>query len=1097
MHCKYLLYLNRMIRKLVLYGIIMFAISPGMAYGQVQVVTGKVISSEDGQGLPGTNVLIKGTASGTVTDAGGTFSIEVSSPDAVLVFSSIGYTPQEVTVGGRTSIEITLQSDVTQLSEIVVVGYGTVKKSDVTGSLVSVSAEQLQSVPVQSISQALQGRAAGVDVSMSNFRPGENPTIRIRGNRSLKATNNPLYVVDGIPLAEGAGINDFNPSDIQSIEVLKDASATAIYGSRGANGVILVTTKRGKAGRARISYDGYAGASSLLAPIDMLSGAEHAELRREANRNNNGKTYVQPWADPNADYAIFGSDPYMWRTVAAGYTWVDETNRIPAMRPITEAERAAYRAYYEQDLLRYPAGSSANNAIVAKLIDPDAVTQIPVYDPSKVQTTDWAKHVLRTGIKQSHQFSVSGGTDDILLKLAAGYYNEKGVQKNQGYKRYNLSLSMDYRASKVVRFGASFNGSIAEQNYGGGTDLYARAISQLPIAVPYDDQGSLILQPGGDALIFNPVLDVTNAIDDRSIQRVFGSFYGEITIAKGLRYRMNFGPDFRNNRRGRYFSGLTTERNNGSSQAFYDTDQRFNYVLENLVFYDKEFAGGTQILGVTLLQSIQDERFESSNLQVSQIPIGDTEFYNIGTSIADSPDAYGTNLTQRKLMSWMGRVNYTINNKYLLTATGRFDGSSVLAPGNKWDFFPSFAAAWKVHEESFISELGLFDELKLRAGYGKTGNSAVNPYSTWGSLIKTRALIGGAAAYGFRPDQLPNPALKWENTAQIDIGLDFGLFNGRISGSADVYKQNTSDLIMDRQLPTAGGFDVIQENIGKTSNKGVELSLSTINLDLSNGFKWTTDIIFAKNKEEIVELYGGKNDDIGNRWFIGEPLNVYYDWLPIGVWQTSEADAAKVYNRIPGQGKILDLDEDNDIDAADRMLRGNTVPKWTGSFVSTFSFKRFELSAFFYARYGFTIASAAYRPSLAGRYPENALIDYWTPVNPTNAYPRPNTNQERIDYPESYLYQDGTFVKLRQLSLSYTFANELASRLKMTNLNVYVTAYNPILWTEFKAGDPEFVPLPIGSINPVTNARVNTINDQLVGNNISEKSFVVGVRVGF
>lgn len=1088
MYCKFLRSFWRF-RGLLLYGIVLQVLCAGVAYGQ-HVVTGKVTSSEDGLAMPGANIIIKGTVTGTVSDAFGNYKIDVPSSESVLVFSSIGYMTQEAVVGGRAVIDVAMRLDVTQLSEVVVVGYGTVKKSDVTGSLSSVTAEQLQSVPVQSVSQALQGRAAGVDVSMSNFRPGENPTIRIRGNRSLKATNNPLYVVDGIPLAEGSGINDFNPSDIKSIEILKDASATAIYGSRGANGVILVSTKRGVPGKAKITYDGYVGVSKPLTPIEMFNGGQFAELRREANRNNNNKSYVQPWADPNADYAIFSADPNMWEAVAAGYEWVDKDARIPVMRNITEEERAIYQAYYDQDIIRYQ-GLSNQAAVYAKLIDPATITQVPVYHHDRVPTTDWPDYVMRTGVKTNHQFSVSGGNEDLLVKFAGGYYNELGIQKNQDFTRYNISLSLDYKFNKNIRFGGALNGSVADQAFGGGTDIYTRAIGQLPIARPYDNEGGLIVRPGSDALIFNPIFDVENALDDRKINRVFGSFYGEVQLMEGLKYRVNFGPDLRQNTRGRYFSSLTTERNLGNSTAYYDTDQRFTYVMENLLYYDKTF--GQQTLGVTLLQSVQSEHFESSSLQASNIPIDASEYYNIGLSIADAPDAYGTNLTVRKLMSYMGRVNYTIANKYLLTATGRFDGSSVLAPGNKWDFFPSFALAWKTHEEEFISGLNLFDELKVRVGYGKTGNSAVNPYSTWGSLAKTRALLGTTAAYGFRPEFLANPDLKWENTAQWDVGLDFGILGGRISGTVDLYIQNTTNLIMDRALPTVSGFGLIQENIGATRNKGIELSLSSVNIDNKEGFKWSTDVIFAKNNEEIVELFGGKVDDVGNRWFIGEPLSVFYDLKPVGVWQSNEREAALQYRTIPGRGKFYDKDNNLSINADDRVIRGSAVPQWTGSLINTVSYKRFELSAFLYARYGYTIASGYYRPALAGRYTEPAVIDYWTPANPTNAYPRPNTNQERLENPESYLYQDGSFLKLRQVTLNYNFSSELASKLKMTSLNVYVTAYNPKLWTNFRAGDPEFA---TPSVNETTGARL-AINNQLVGNNQSEKSLVIGVRVGF
>ncbi|MDJ1501478.1 TonB-dependent receptor [Xanthocytophaga agilis] len=1045
------------------------------------------ITSDEGEALPGVSVSLKGTQVGTTSNAEGRYSLIAPDANGILVFSFIGYTTEEVAVGGRSVVDVKLIPDIESLSEVVVVGYGTVKKSDVTGALSSVSAKQLEAVPVQNLSQALQGRAAGVDVAAGSFRPGDAPTIRIRGNRSLKATNNPLYVVDGIPLAEGSGINDFNPSDIESVEVLKDASATAIYGSRGANGVILVTTKKGKQGKAKVVYDGYIGFSKPLAQIDMMTGSQYAEMKREAYRNNSTKGYIAPYADPAGDYTLFQQDPNMWSSIAQAYDWVDEENRVPVMRPVTEEERATFQQYYQQDLIRY----AGNAAVLGKLVDPSTITEIPSYHPERVRNTDWASLVLRTGIKQNHALNISGGSENLTVKFSGGYYKEDGIQKNQGYTRYSAGLGLDYKATNFLRIGGTMMANLAEQQYGGGSSLYTRAIGQVPLAIPYDANGNLIRQPGADPLLFNPLFDIPNAIDNRRITRLFGSFYADITLAKGLRFRMNFGPDFRHNRRGRYFGSLTTERNQGTSQAFYDQDQRFTYVLENLLFYDKQINDKHSI-SITLLQSVQNERSEASAIQVSDLPYDAQWFYNVGSSNAASPDAYSSNLTLRRLMSWMGRINYTLMNKYLLTVTGRYDGASTLAVGNKWHLFPSFAFAWKAHEESFLKNITILDELKLRIGYGRTGNSAVSPYSTLGALAKTRYVWGNSAAWGYRPDLIANPALKWEGTAQIDAGIDFSLWNSRVSGSVDFYRANTSDLIMDRQIPTASGFALIQENVGATRNTGVEVSLSTVNIQTASGFKWSTDYIFTKNKEEIVSLYGGKNDDIGNRWFIGQPVTVFYDWKPIGVWQSNEVDAAKEYGRIPGQGKIEDTNGDKKINSDDRQIIGNTVPKWTGSLVNHFSYKGFDLSVFLYARYGQMVASGYYRPALAGRYPEPAFINYWTPNNPSNEFPRPNQDQERIDYPESYLYRDGSFLKVRQATLSYNFPANLISRFKIENLNVYVTAYNPFLFTKYKGGDPEFS-------TPATDSNGNRlgINDQLSGNTLSEKSIIFGIRLGF
>ncbi len=1078
-----------------------------------RVVSGRVTSADDGAGFPGVNILVKGTAHGTVTDAEGKFSLDVDGAEAILVFSSIGYKTIEVTVGNQSVINLTMQPDVTSLQEVVVVGYGSVKKSDVTGALASVSGDQLRQIPVQSISQALQGRAAGVDIAQSSFRPGDNPTIRIRGNRSLIGGNDPLIVLDGIPLPEGSSINDFNPNDVESIEVLKDASSTSIYGSRGANGVIIVTTKKGKAGKGKITYDTYVGMSQPLVKIDMYNGGQWAEFRREAYRNNAGLTYGMPWANVADDYPLFSpQDIELWNSVADGYTWVDKANRIPATRVPTNDERAGYEQYYQQMLVRYPVGplrtaavNSKINALRTALDDPNL--QIPIYDPTAVRNTNWGDLVLRNGLKQSHQISISGGADKLTVYFSGGYYGDKGIQLAQGFKRFNAKVGLDYKVNDRIKIGASITGNSSNQDY--GSPLYFRAIGQIPLALPYTPEGNVILQPGGDALLFSPLNEIKSYIDNRRTNRFFGSFYSEVNIIDGLKYRINFGADFKHFRRGQYQGGLTSDRRGGTSWADYNQSQNYTYVAENLLFYDKTI-NNIHNINVTALYSIQEDRFEASDVNVANLPYESQLFYNLGSTNATGPDAFSSDFSRKAFISYMGRINYSLMDRYLVTLTGRRDGLSPLAQGNKWSFFPSASVAWKIHQEPFMRSLELFDELKLRVGYGTVGNAGVMPYLAPGRLQKTPYVWGETAAWGFVPQFVPNPKLKWESTQSLNVGLDFGIFQGRITGTLELYKQNTHDLMMYRNLPTASGISSILENVGAVSNKGIEVSLTSTNLDLPNGLKWKTTVVFSKNVEAITELYGGTNDDLGNRWFIGQPVTTYYDWEPIGVWQTNEKDEAAKYGRIPGQGKIKDqltVDTNGDgvkdspdgvINAQDMVIRGNNVPKWTGSIQNTVSYKNFELSFLFYTRRGQTIASGYYRPALAGRYPEPALVDYWTPTHPTNMYPRPTADQERIDYPNAYLYQDGSFVKLRNITLGYTLPKAWLSRAKIESLRVYATAYNPFLWTKFKAGDPEFyasstrVPSGQTLAQPITN-----IDDQLIGNNLSEKSFVFGLTVGF
>ena len=1081
--------------------------SPGMLQ---KVVKGRVISGDDGNGFPGVNVLVKGTSIGTVTDVDGNYTIDVPSNESVLVFSSIGYRTTEVAVGDQTTLDLTMEVDVTSLSEVVVVGYGTVKKSDVTGALSSVSSEQLAAVPVQSVSQALQGRAAGVDVAQSSFRPGDNPTIRIRGNRSLIGNNEPLIVLDGIPLPEGSSINDFNPSDVESIEILKDASSSAIYGARAANGVLIVTTKKGKAGKARITYDAYYGVSKPLVEIDMMSGGDFAEIRREAQRNNNALTYYMPWADPNLDFTAFGgTDIEMWNSISDGYEWEDEAARIPKTRPVTAEERENFEAYYDQYALRYPIATRTtavtNQMAKLRALLDNPNLEIPVYNAKKVRTTDWGDLALRTGKKQSHQFSVSGGTENISLFFGAGYYSDQGIQYTQGFERYNAKFGLDYQANKFLKVGGSMTGTMSVQDV--GSPLYFRAIGQLPLAIPYNADGDVILQPGGDALIFSPLNEKTDFKDERRTTRVFGSYYADMKLMEGLRFRINVGTDFRQHRRGQYQGALTSDRRGGTSWSNYEQNQRFTYVLENLVFYDKQINEDHKI-GATALYSIQRDRYEFSGTNVANLPF-ESDWYALGSTNAAGPDAFSTDLNQKTILSYMGRLNYGFKDRYLFTLTGRYDGLSPLAPGKKFGFFPSAAFAWKIHEEPFLNSVNFIDELKFRAGYGEVGNSNVpQPYIVPGGLEKRPYNWGDAtAAWGYIPQYVPNKNMKWERTQSVNIGLDFGVLAGRISGSFEWYNQNTDDLIMWRQLPAASGISQIMQNIGKVNNKGIELSLNTVNVEM-NDFKWSTNIIFSKNTEEIVSLSTGKHDDLGNRWFIGEALTSYYDFEIIGVWQSDEAEEAALFGKIPGQSKVKDqltVDTNNDgkpdakdgiINASDMVVRGNNVPDWTGSIQNTFEYKGIELSFMFYTRQGSTIGSGYYRTSLAGRYTEPSFVDYWTPTNPTNMYPRPNTDQERPEYANAFLYQDGSFVKLRNITVAYTFPQAMISKYKMQNLRVYMTAYNPLLWTEFKGGDPEFYANQTRTLGRYQTAITN-VDDQLISNNLSDKSIVFGLTVGF
>ncbi|MDR6341440.1 TonB-linked SusC/RagA family outer membrane protein [Filimonas zeae] len=1031
-----------------------------------KTVSGK-ITDADGKPVSGATVQVKGTTNMVAASATGEFSLKSVSADAVLIVSVVGFETQEVSVGGQSTITIALKTKPNALEDVVVVGYGTRKKSDVTGAVTQVKAEQIAAVPSQNLAQALQGRAAGVDIAAGNFRPGEAPAIKIRGNRSLLATNDPLYVIDGIP--SNANIADFSPLDIESVDVLKDASATAIYGSRAANGVILITTKRGKAGRFSVNYDTYVSIDNIQRKLDLMDGGEFAELRREAYRTTGTyrRTNSDPtlwYADPRADQALFNGDNNMWRSVAQGYEWVDFANLVPKMRATTAAEQAAW-----------------------------GVAEVPVYDASKVRTFDWQDAALRTGISQSHQIRVAGGTEKLRGSFSGNYLDQEGIQKGQDFKRYSAAATLDFKPNSVISFGASMNISQSIQNY--GPNIYGRAIGGLPIAQPYDTAGNFVFMPGNDVNILNPLRDDNLVFDERRSFRFFGSFYGEIQFMKGLKYRMNFGPDFRQFRRGRFQASASTERQNGTNIAYNDQETRLSYTLENLVFFDKKL-GSNHDLGVTLLQSVQNFRNEGMSISASNLPYDQQKWYALSSTYNGTPDGYGSSYSANKLVSYMARINYTFMSKYLLTLSGRYDGATVLAPGNKGDFFPSFALAWKANEEEFLNKVTWLNELKFRVGYGTVGNSAIGPYQTGGTLDRTIYLWDNTPAYGYAPSLttgIPSPNLSWEKSSTVNVGIDFGIFKRRITGTVEFYNTSTKDLLMRRSLPGATGYTSTLQNIGQTRNRGVEVSISSTNIDnRSNGFRWTTDVTFMKNSEKLVSLINGKTDDIGNNWFINRPQSVFYDFVYEGIWQNNEKDNALMarYNAKgasfkPGDIRIADLNGDSLFDGSNdrRVIGSPSVPKWSGSVTNTFSYKNFDLSIYVYGRVGTTAAYGS--PLLEGRYQEGKKFNYWTPTNPSNEAPRPNRGAAQPLYASSMQYQSGTFFRVRSISLNYNFKKELISKIKANNLSAYVNLVNPFLFTKYDGLDPE-----------VTQQGA-TSGERSQAWGASTKSVVVGIRVGF
>ncbi|MVM31551.1 SusC/RagA family TonB-linked outer membrane protein [Spirosoma sp. HMF4905] len=977
---------------------------------QERIITGKVVSVDDNNALPGVNVAVKGSSRGTTTDADGAYKIAIPNGQAVLVFSSVGFRAEEITVGNKSTVDVRLNSDDKTLNEVVVVGYGTQKKSQLTGAISSVSAKQITEMPITNIGQALQGRVAGVDVAQSGSKPGTTPKILIRGRRSFNASNNPLYVVDGIPLTGdrnelsasrpfdfvSGGYEDFNPNDVASTEILKDATSTAIYGARGANGVVLITTKRGAPkGKTVISYDNYVGFTNALDKIHLYDGAGYAELKRESRRT------VGTYKDANG-------------------------NLVPTGTVDAYADSKLFEAV-ELDGI-------ANN-----------------------RTTDYQSMMIRQGFQQNHSIGVQGGNEKTQFYISGAYFQDKGIIPGLDYTRTSLRVNIDHQINKVLKVGISSNLVYSIRN-GANRNPYGYTLSQNPLAKAFDDNGNMIFSQTSDALLTNPQAELVPGaqVDETKKYRIFNAIYAEANIIDGLKYRVNFGPDFTSQRAGRFEGGLTNDIKGGSPVASSNTQFGFNYVLENILTYNKTF--GLHTLGVTALQSIQRDNFEINSISVKGVPVETQSFYNEGN--ASSVLGVGSGLTQWTINSYMARVNYAYNDKYLLTATIRRDGSSRFGENTKYGNFPGLALAWNMSSEEFLKNVTWLDQLKLRVSYGQTGNQGVSPYQTQGLVSRTPYAWNAVPAYGYRPNTIGNPDLKWETSTTKNVGVDFSFWRGRVAGSLEVYQTNTTNLLLSDYLPTSTGFNAVTRNVGETRNRGIEIGLSTVNINSKSGFKWSTDFTFYKNTEAILSLYNGKIDDTGNRWFIGQPLNSFFDYKKLGIWQTSEADVAKSFGFTPGQVKLQDTDGDGKITANDRVILGNDIPKWQGGITNRFSYKGFDLSFFIFARIGQTIVSKFHQNNLTlqGRY-NQIVVDYWTPNNPTNAFPRPNFNQEFPIYNTSFIYFDGSFVKVRNINFGYTFPASITQKLRLQSLRLFTSIQQPFIFssyrTKYNGIDPE------------------------------------------
>lgn len=932
-----------------------------------QQVSG-IVTDADGMPLPGANIVEKGTTNGVTADFDGKFSIDLSNDSAVLVVSYIGFATKEITVNGQSTFDISLEESAAGLDEVVVVGYGSQKKSQVTGAISSVSSEDIQEVPVVSVDQALQGRAAGVDVIASSNAPGSGATVRIRGINSINANNDPLFVLDGIPIS--GGLSDINPNSIESMEVLKDASATAIYGARGSNGVVLITLKKGEAGKTRITYDGYAGFTKILNKVQVLDG--------------------QGWVD--------------YKAVSRG---TEDLSML--LDPI--------------ELKNYNAGNEV----------------------------DWQDLILRDGLQQNHSIGVSGGNEKTTFSMEAGYFDQKGILFSSDFKRGSFQINLNHKINDKIRLGASTIFSTSKTNETDTGNIVSQAMRISPLGDVRDENGNLRLFPTSEALIGNPLLDIANDINQSFRTRIFSSIYAEVEFLKGLKYRLNFGPDFTFGNEGRFIGSNTTTLQGGTNRASNSKFDTKAYTLENLLTYSNRF-NEIHDLELTLLQSVQEQFFESNFIESTGIPSENTRWHDLSSGQIVSFD---TDQEKWSILSYMARLNYGLMDRYLLTLTARRDGSSRFGQDRKFGFFPSIALGWRLVKEKFVQNIPVISDLKLRASYGSIGNTAIDPYQSQGRLNNDSYLFGPEPAPGFAPDELPNPDLRWESSTTLNLGLDFGLFKNRITGSVEHYRINTTDLLLEQRLPSLTGYESILTNIGATRNTGYEFTLSSINLDFPNGLQWSTDLNFAINKNEIVELYG-EGDDIGNNWFIGEPINVFYDRVFDGIWQESEAELAATFDREPGQIRVKDVNGDNQATADDREILGSSIPEWSGGMTNKFSYKGFDFSFFINTRQNFLIDSELYAiDNLAARFNIPTFVNYYTDENPSNDYPKPvNQGQNNIDL-SVLRYRDGSFVRVRNINFGYRLSDKALSKTPIKSIRFYINAINPFTFTKFQGWDPE------------------------------------------
>lgn len=981
-------------------------------------ITGTV-TDENGDPLPGASVLEKGTTNGTTSDVNGNFSLSVGGENSVLVLSFIGYTTQEVPVGNKTTINVQLQPDTRTLNEVVVVGYGTVKKSDLTGAVSSVKAEELMAYPAIDAVQSLQGRAAGVNITSTNGAPGSEMKIRIRGGTSINASSDPIFVVDGFV---GGAVPP--PEDIESIEVLKDASATAIYGSRGANGVIMVTTKKGKAGKTQINFNTSYSSQTEINRLDLLN------------------------ADQFTDY-------------------------ISEARPGFES-----------------AGFN----------------------------TDWQDLIFRRGAIQNYQLSFSGGSDNITYYLSGAYFDQEGVIINSDYDRFSLTSNINVKASEKLNVGLNLfarrntsNGVRTQEGSGGLTPgVVASAFKFEPDQGIYKPDGTYTTARLNDPHD-NPYAVATELENESISDRLQANFFAEYAILKDLKFRTSFGATINNRRAGSYSPTTLTEGRNVGGWGTVDGAKSTLFLNENYLTYSKDLTE-TSNLSAMAGYSFQTSSGEEWGAEAQNFLSDAFSFWNLGGSSLWQPPSSG--LTEWQISSYYGRVNYSLNDRYMFTLNARYDGSSNFSVNNKWAFFPSGAFAWNMGNESFMSNVEPVSFWKWRVSYGVTGNQAIGPYQTLARFSPVFTVINGQTVNAVRPTTVANNDLTWETTTQLNIGTDIGLFDDRLTITAEYYRMVTSDLLFNVELPQYSGYTSQLKNIGEVENKGIELAISTRNID--RGLKWNMDVNFSANRNKVLSLPGG-NDilygsgpghlvGLGNTQILreGEAVGTFYGWLYDGVYQEGDAFiTGGGFEQVAGGEKFRDIDGRDDngqltgqpdgmLNANDQTLIGDPNPDFIWGWNNDLKYKNFDLNIFFQGSQGNDILSYTLMELNLMSGINNATTEAlkrWTPENTDTDVPKASVGRTRR-VSTRWIY-DGSYVRLKNLSLGYTLPSAVLEKIKVNKLRFYVSAQNILTLTDYEGYDPE---VNYRSSN-TTDSNRNLGLDY--GSYPNAKSYTVGLNIGF